>query len=568
MGVDAKSVESSTPSMPERKPTPILVAESDTKTDADVLQTDSSEDEEHGEYMEGKELLVLVLGLLIVMFLCMLDMSIISTAIPQITSDFSRLEDVGWYVGAYQLASATVQPLAGKLYLYFSVKWTWFTFFVIFMIGSAICGAAPSSVALIVGRVVGGLGYSGISNGTMIIFVGAFPLEKRPLYTAIILGMSQIGVVLGPLLGGVFTEYLSWRWCFYINLPIGGVGGLLLLFCKIPENTRKQPVTLSLLRSVVAKLDLPGFLLFTPAAVMFLMALQFGSSDYHWSSPVVIGMFCGAGVGAILFLAWEWRMGADAMIPLALLAKRTLWTSALNFSFVMSATLCAAAFMPIFFQSVLGLSPTMSGVYSLASILSQILFILISGALMTKLGYYMPWALLAGAGGAVGLGLISTWTPGTSLGLLLGYQVIYGIRGVGLQVGVIAIQSTLKPAEATIGTSILVFFQNFMVATFVAIANVIFQETLISEIRSIVPPIDPQTAIGAGGSAAAVRALAPAGSDQLAALLDAYTAGFRNVMYLGVGISIVAFLVAFGMGWVDIRKVEDPKKKKQLVEMT
>lgn len=139
MAVDAKSVESSTPVITQRKPTSIMVAESDTKTDPDVLQTDASEDEEHGEYMEGTELLMLVLGLLIVMFLCMLDMSIISTvsttdspgktalaylfqAIPQITSDFSRLEDVGWYVGAYQLASATIQPLAGKLYLYFSVK--------------------------------------------------------------------------------------------------------------------------------------------------------------------------------------------------------------------------------------------------------------------------------------------------------------------------------------------------------------------------------------------------------------------------------------------------------------
>ncbi|CAM1504637.1 Fc.00g022280.m01.CDS01 [Cosmosporella sp. VM-42] len=534
----------------------------------DVFETDGDTTEEpkaiegapDAPYLTGLKLLLVMTGLTVVMLLAMLDMVIISTAIPQITSDFHRLEDVGWYVGAYQLAAATVQPLTGKLYTYFSTKWTYLCFFLVFELGSVLCGAANSSTMLIVGRAVAGLGCSGIANGTLTVLVGAFTPERRPLYTAIAMGVSQIGIVMGPLLGGAFTEHVSWRWCFYINLPLGGLAAVFLTFIHIPDQTVKPPVSLALLRRLLPVFDLTGFALFAPAAIMFLLALQFGSGEYGWSSSEVIGLFCGAAVTFALFLFWEYGMGDDGMIPLPMIRQRVVWTSCLNMACLMTATMVGSSFMPIYFQSVKGLSPTMSGVYMLGSILSQVIFVVLSGALVTKFGYYTPWALFAAAGTAIGCGLISTWSTSSGLGMIIGFQVVYGIRGSGIQIGIIAIQNFLPPSQTAVGNSTLVFFQNLFSAIFVTIANTIFQSTLRSEITTYVPSVNPEAAIAAGGSADAVRKLAPPGSPELAAVLEAYLAGFRNVLFMLIGVCIVAFLSAFGMGWVDLRKKKEVGK--------
>ncbi|KAH7329422.1 major facilitator superfamily-domain-containing protein [Stachybotrys elegans] len=545
---------------PADKDTSLLDSEMEAKKE-DGSVVEEAERESQAAYLAGLPLVSFMTGLVLVMFLSLLDMSIIGTAIPQITSDFHRLEDVGWYVGAYQLASATVQPLAGKLYIYFDTKYTYMCFFLVFLIGSAICGAAQSSDMLIIGRAIGGMGFSGLGNGTIIFFAEIFPFEKRAFYTSIVMGIGQIGVILGPLLGGLFTEHASWRWSFYINLPIGGLAAILLLLPKVPSNISKPEINASVLRSLIPKLDLFGFVIFTPASIMFLLALQLGpSSDYTWQSPVVIGLLCGGVAMLALFLIWEWRMGEEAMIPLAIVSRRTLWTSALNFALLMCVTVCYSTFVPIYFQSVRGYSPTMSGVYMLAGILAQIISVLVAGALLRPFGYYIPWALAAGVGAAVGSGLISTWSPSTGLGQLIGFQILYGIRGAGLQLGIIAMQSTLPLKEASVGTSFLVFCQNFLTAVAVTIANVIFQETLVSSISANAPGVDVDAAVAAGGSAEAVRALVPPGSSSLDAVLHAYTDGFRNVMYFAIGVSIVAFATSFGMGWVDLRKITPEKK--------
>ena len=169
---------------------------------------------------------------------------------------------------------------------------------------------------------------------------------------------------------------------FYINLPLGGLAALMLVLIHIPDQVANAPLTPRLLRELVPRLDLPGFTLFAPAAIMFLMALQLGAeAAVGWSAPRVIGLFCGAGVAALLFVLWERRVGEEAMIPGAIIRRRIVWASGLHFGLLSFATTCGSNFLPIFFQAVAGVSPTMSGVYMLASILSQLLFIVFSGAL-------------------------------------------------------------------------------------------------------------------------------------------------------------------------------------------
>jgi hypothetical protein len=167
-------------------------------------------------------------------------------------------------------------------------------------------------------------------------------------------------------------------------LPIGAVAGLALLFIRIPELTAKPPLSLHLVRSIIPQLDLIGFILFAPAAVLLLLALQFGSGDeYAWNSPVIIGLFVGAGVAAILFVFWERHAGEVAIIPSSMLSQRVVWTSGLQYSSLIGAIFLGTQYFPIYFQAVKGVGPTLSGVYLLPSIISQLLFVVVSGALST-----------------------------------------------------------------------------------------------------------------------------------------------------------------------------------------
>lgn len=241
--------------------------------------------------------------------------------------------------------------------------------------------------------------------------------------------------------------------CFYINLPIGGVATSLLAFIAIPEIVKKEVLSVNLIRRVVPNLDLFGFALFAPTAVMFLMALQFGSGNaYAWNSATIVGLFCGSSATVLVFIAWEVKMGGRAMIPGDLLRTRIVWTSCVFGSALISCSVVATNWMPTYFQAVKGEGPTLSGIHLVPTIVSALVFVVVTGALskyqklarhqiilltlpVTKLGYYLPWGVFSGVFAAIGAGLISTWTPSTSAANWIGHQIIFGVgRGAGMQV--------------------------------------------------------------------------------------------------------------------------------------
>ena len=205
---------------------------------------------------------------------------------------------------------------------------------------------------------------------------------------------------MGPLVGGALTQYTTWRWCklhrfatifcfnlnsisgFYINLPCGGLVAAMLAFVHVPDQISK-PNPMSVIRKIHTKLDLIGFVLFAPAAIQFLLALQYGGTTLAWNSAQVIGLFCGAGVMFVVFPAWEYYKGDAAMIPFSMVRKRTIWASSLVFGFFMAQLFCASYYLPIYFQGVKGVSPTLSGVYLLPGILSQ-LFASITVGMLSK----------------------------------------------------------------------------------------------------------------------------------------------------------------------------------------
>ncbi|OHF02999.1 major facilitator superfamily transporter [Colletotrichum orchidophilum] len=506
------------------------------------------------EYIEGVKLILVLAALTLVVFLMLLDMSIITTAVPEITTAFNSLSDVGWYGAAYNLCGAALQPLAGKLYTHLRSKEIFLTFLFIFEAGSLICALANSSTMFIVGRAISGMGSGGLFNGALTIIGATVPLERRPLTIGIMIGIANIGIALGPLVGGALTQYTTWRWCFYINLPIGAVTAAMLFLIHIPS---KISVPVPILQ-IYRHLDLPGFTLFAPAAIMFLLALQFGGNDYRWDSSVVIGLFVGAAATAGLFIYWEYRQGDDkAMLPLGLFKSRIVWTSGLVGAFNMSITIVSSYYIPMYFQSVKGETPFQGGVHFLPTIITQLIFAVASGALVGRLGYYLPWAVAGSVISAIGNGLISTWDPSTDSAKWIGYQILLGAgRGACMQMHIIAVQANLPPALLSVSMATLVFLQTFGGAVFLTAGEVIFSQGLGKNLEKYAPAVDVKTILAAGGTG--FRTVVP--EAELPGVVMAYSKSIGEVFYLLVGIGGLAFVLSWGMGWVDIRKKKGEKK--------
>ncbi|KAG8170300.1 hypothetical protein KVR01_001045 [Diaporthe batatas] len=498
-------------------------------------------------YLSGPRLLAILTGVTLAAFIMLLDMTIIVTAIPRITDDFNSLPDLGWYGSAYTVSSAALQPMTGKLYSHLGIKWTFLAFIAVFEVGSLVCGLASSSPVFIVGRAIAGLGSSGIMNGALTIVAASVPLTRRPAVTGIVLGIAYMGSVAGPLIGGALTEYSTWRWCFYINLPIGGVTCAALLFTAIPDHGQK----VSHAGHLLSHLDLPGFFLFAPAVAMILLGLQYGGNRYAWSSPRVIGLLCGGLATGIVFAAWEGWRKEKAMMPLSLLSKRAVWSSVLVGGFMTSTLLVHSYYLPIYFQAVKGASPTMSGVYLLPSILSQLLSSAFFGAIVGKLGYCIPAVLLSGVMVAIGGGLLSLLTVSTPTAKWIGYQVLLGFgRGVGIQMPFIAVQAVLGSHLVPESMSLIVFAQTFGGSIFLTVANVIFNNQLRTLLEQNVPGVPADRVIGAG--ATAFRSVVP--EQDLESVLRVYSRALSAVFYLSAALACVYLGLSWGMGWTDIRK--------------
>ncbi|KAJ5693234.1 hypothetical protein N7462_002657 [Penicillium macrosclerotiorum] len=375
------------------------------------------------QFLTGIKLIMVMSAVTLVNFLVLLDTTIIVTAIPSITTHFHSLDDIGWYGGAYQITGACLQPLTGRIYTNFSSKWTFLGFFFFFELGSLICALATSSKMLIIARAVAGIGSAGLINGILTIVTASVPLHKSPPLIGAIISISQLGVILGPLLGGIFTEYVTWRWCFYINLPVGSIVALLLVSIKIPDQVAK--VKGAVIQTILHKLDLIGYV-------------------------TVIGLFCGSGATFIVFLFWEHRQGDLAMIPLAMISRRIVWS----------------------------------------------MFTMLSGVLIGKFGYYLPWGVFCGVVASIGNGLISTWGPDTPTAKWVGYQILLGAgRGAGYQVPIIAIQNALPPEQISVAMSILMFSQTLFGAVCLTFAQVGFSSGLEDSIRKYAPNVNPTTII-------------------------------------------------------------------------
>jgi MFS family permease len=302
-------------------------------TDAEATAEDEAEDE--SKYLSGAKLIILSLGLCLTTFVIALDNTIIATAIPKITTVFNSLEDVAWYGSSYLLTTCSLQPSFGKVYTYFDVKWTYLAALLIFEVGSIICAAATSSAMFIVGRAVAGAGAAALFSGGMTIIGYSVALRKRPIYIAALSSMFGIASVVGPILGGALTDRVSWRWCFWINLPFGAVSLAVVFFFF--SNPKREYSHMSV-GARIKEIDLMGATLLICAVVSLLLALQWGGQTYAWGNSKVWGTLLAFGLIISVFIGIQIWQKERATIPLRVFKQRTIMVSCI-FSALLSMAL-------------------------------------------------------------------------------------------------------------------------------------------------------------------------------------------------------------------------------------
>ncbi|KFH46342.1 putative HC-toxin efflux carrier-like protein [Hapsidospora chrysogenum ATCC 11550] len=513
-------------------------------------------------YPSGITLTLIIVALCLAVFLVALDQTIIAPALGAITAEYKSVKDIGWYGSSYLLTTTALQPMYGTIYKLFNVKWAYLAAVFIFEVGSLVTAVAPTSTAFIVGRAIAGIGTAGLFSGSIVILSLSMPLKRRPLAFGLIGGMWGIASVAGPLLGGAFTENVTWRWCFYINLPIGAVAVLLIvLFVKANRNST-DTINQTII-SRILQLDLYGAAIFIPAVICLLLALQWGGADYPWNSSKVIGLFCGFGAMIAIFIGIQLWQDDQGTLPPRLFKDRNV-LAAMLFAFFFGAGFFPLIFyLSLYFQAIQGVSAVQAGIKILPLLLSTVFMSIISGGLISAIGYYSAVVIPCMILYTVGSGLITMFDVHTPMREWFGYQVVTGLGiGSGFQIGVLVIQTVLPQEWVPVGTACVQFFQAFGGAIFIAVAQTVFQNGLIDKIRAGNLGIDPTIFINSGASEVKDVLEGMGRLDALDAVLEAYMKGLRNTFYISVACAGCAFFCALALQWKSVRKGPDGKEKK------
>jgi EmrB/QacA subfamily drug resistance transporter len=477
------------------------------------------------------------------MFLAALDQTIVSTALPTIVGDLGGIEHLSWVVTAYLVASTASTPLYGKLGDTLGRKPVFQAAIVIFLTGSLLSGAAQSLNELIAFRALQGIGAGGLMVGAQAIIGDIVPPRERGRYMGFIGAVFAVSSVAGPLLGGFFVDNLSWRWVFYVNIPMG-ILALVVVATRLhlPRNRgARNPV------------DWLGFALLTGAVGSLILMTSWGGSQYRWGSLTIIGLGVAAVALAVAFFFRE-RSAADPLIAPRLFSSRVFNIANATGFIVGLGMFGALTFLPLYLQVVRGATPTTSGLLMVPLMGGLLTASILSGRWISAHGRYRAFPIAGTAFLTVGMALLTTLDAGTSKLLSSVFMVIIGI-GIGLvmQVLVLVVQNDARPADLGVATSTAQFFRSIGGSVGVAIFGAIFASRLASGLSALPPQVAAQ--VGVSGGSVQVR------PDQVQALpsgtrdefIGVFVHALHGAFLWGAIFSVLAFVLTWLLPEVPLR---------------
>ncbi|MPY95485.1 MAG: DHA2 family efflux MFS transporter permease subunit [Acidimicrobiia bacterium] len=465
-----------------------------------------------------RQILVIFSGLMLGMLLAALDQTIVATALPTITGELGGLDHLSWVVTSYLLASAVSTPLYGKLGDLYGRKRLFQVAIVVFLVGSVLCSLSQDMLQLIVFRAVQGLGGGGLIVLAQAIIADVVSPRERGRYQGYFGAVFGATSVIGPLLGGFFTDNLSWRWVFYVNVPLG-ILALFVTSAVLPAGLRRGN----------PRIDYAGSAVLVTAVTCIVLLTTWGGTEYAWTSPTILGLMAVSALLLVALFAIE-RRAAEPVVPVGLFSMRTFNIST-SVSFIIGVAMFSAiSFLPLFLQVVNGASATNSGLLLLPLMLGLLTASVASGQVISRTGRYKVFPVAGTALATLAMLLLSTMGTSTSQGSVTVYMVLLG-AGIGLtmQTLVLATQNTVPAKDLGAATSSVSFFRSMGGSVGVALFGALFNSGLASRLDGLSIPVGE----GSTFTPDALDALpADMAGQAVSAFADALTTVFRYAVPL------------------------------------